>query len=164
MTTVKPGVRQVGDAAKVLRERYARVAGKYVAVGVFQGSHKRPDGAADGLSLAELAAIHEFGAPSRNIPERSFIRSGVERKMPELKALVRKLTPLVGARKVPEDRALGLIGTMAVGAVQARFGADDLAPLQPATIARKGSSRPLIDTGQLRASITWQIVNPGGGK
>jgi len=30
-------------------------------------------------------------------------------------------------------------------------------PLKPATIKRKGSSKPLIDTGKLRASITHKI-------
>ena len=31
-------------------------------------------------------------------------------------------------------------------------------PLAESTIRRKGSSNPLIDTGQLRSSITWQVV------
>ena len=30
-------------------------------------------------------------------------------------------------------------------------------PLKPATIARKGSSTPLINTGQLRSAITWRV-------
>ena len=34
---------------------------------------------------------------------------------------------------------------------------DTWTPLQPSTIANKGSSKPLIDTGNLRASFTFQV-------
>jgi len=37
------------------------------------------------------------------------------------------------------------------------------APNSPRTVKRKGSDRPLIDTGQLRKSITYVIRNTGGG-
>ena len=33
----------------------------------------------------------------------------------------------------------------------------DLEPLKPATIARKGSSKPLLDTGQMKQAIQWKI-------
>ena len=35
-------------------------------------------------------------------------------------------------------------------------------PLQPKTIARKGSSKPLIDTGDMRNSINDQMLESGG--
>jgi phage gpG-like protein len=38
-------------------------------------------------------------------------------------------------------------------------GRSEWKPLKPATIRRKGSSKPLIDTGKLRASITHRVDN-----
>ena len=38
------------------------------------------------------------------------------------------------------------------------------APNSPATIARKGSDRPLIDTGELRKSITYVVRKRGTGR
>jgi len=36
------------------------------------------------------------------------------------------------------------------------------APLKPATIAHKDSSQPLVDTNQLRQSVTYQLEANGG--
>ena len=38
------------------------------------------------------------------------------------------------------------------------FTTGSFTPNKPATIKRKGSSRPLIDTGHLRQSITSKVV------
>jgi hypothetical protein len=38
-----------------------------------------------------------------------------------------------------------------------KFRDNDWAPNAPFTVALKGSSTPLIDTGQLRQSITWSV-------
>lgn len=45
------------------------------------------------------------------------------------------------------------------GIVSGAPGGQALAPLSPITIARKGSSKPLIDHGDLVGSITYQIVD-----
>jgi hypothetical protein len=49
------------------------------------------------------------------------------------------------------------IGLWVVNKVKAKFGSDDLVPNSEATIKAKGSDKPLIDTGQLRNSITYVI-------
>ncbi|OCA57864.1 hypothetical protein AA93_07090 [Xylella fastidiosa subsp. pauca 11399] len=46
---------------------------------------------------------------------------------------------------------------MAAGDVKATIRHADLAPLTPQTIQRKGSSAPLIDTGQMLQSITYEV-------
>jgi hypothetical protein len=43
--------------------------------------------------------------------------------------------------------------------VQAYMVNGKFAPLKAKTIKRKGSSKPLIDTGQLRQSITYRVVD-----
>ncbi len=114
-----------------------------------------------GATLGQVALIQEFGAPEANIPERSYLRATIDAEAATLDAA---LTRLVGRSLDAGDRAndvlkggLLAIGTYTVGRVQARI-SDGIAPAnKPSTIARKGSSTPLIDTGRLRQSITVVI-------
>jgi hypothetical protein len=116
-------------------------------------------GPADGEN-AEIGLIHEFGAPAAGIPARPFLKQTFERKRGELVALQAKIAQLLIAGKLTPEKAMGLLGAWAVGAIKATITRDgNFAPLKPATIKRKGSDKPLIDTGQLVGSITF-VVGP----
>lgn len=53
--------------------------------------------------------------------------------------------------------ALKTIGVFAQGAVRSYMTDLQDPPNAPSTIKKKGSSNPLIDTGELRSSITWVV-------
>ncbi len=125
-----------------------------VKVGVLGGGAKATGGK---ISLAQLAAIHEFGAPSVNIPERSFIRGTFKESREKLEHLAERLARGILSDKISVQRALEMLGTWAVAAIQARIRAGIPPALKAATIARKGSSIPLIDTGQLLNSISYEV-------
>jgi hypothetical protein len=55
------------------------------------------------------------------------------------------------------EQGLNLAGLVLVGAIQDKIVAGPFEPLRPATIRRKGSSRPLIDTGQMRQAVSYVI-------
>jgi hypothetical protein len=57
--------------------------------------------------------------------------------------------------------ALTRLGVGAAGKVKEEITKGDFVPNAPSTIARKGSSHPLIHTGQLRQGITFKIPNEG---
>lgn len=115
-------------------------------------------GPADGEN-AELGLIHEYGAPSKGIPARPFMRQTFEHRRGELIALQAKIAQGLIAGKLTEERAMGLLGAWAAGAIKATITRDgNFAPLKPATVKRKGSDKPLIDTGQLVGSITFVVV------
>jgi hypothetical protein len=61
--------------------------------------------------------------------------------------------------RLSEDAALGLLGTKAVGEIQKRMARGIKPDNAPSTIAAKGSSTPLIDTGRLRQSVTYAVVD-----
>lgn len=126
-----------------------------VMVGVPASSNTMHDGE---INMATLAAVHEFGAPSRGIPERSFLRSAI----------------IEGADKIADETAKGLrfymqqgkevdlvfynrMGMFAANLVKAKMVNGPFTPLKDRTIERKGSSKPLIDTGALRQAITWVV-------
>lgn len=125
-----------------------KTQGKAVRVGVFDGRN------------SEIGLVHEFGAPSRNIPARPFIRQTFQRKRAELAQLQAKLAQAIMMGRLDEARAMGMLGAWAAGAIKATITRDgEFAPLKPATIKRKGSDKPLIDTGQLVGAITFVVVD-----
>lgn len=135
-----------------------------VTVGVFGEKGDEPSGEGS-LTVAEIAAIHEFGLGG--MPERSFIRSYFDAELPKIQgallALIRaKLSHSVktGTPVTAKDQKeiLDKIGLYMVGRIQQRIAAGEIVPeLAQSTIDRKGSSTPLIDTGQLRSSISHEV-------
>lgn len=128
------------------------------------------------ISMLELAAIHEFGSPAAGIPERSFIRSTIENKRTQInqaiesivggamKKLLARETLHAGDVRESVKHSLGLLGTKVASMMRATIrqrqttGPEPQA-LKPATIARKGSTLPLVDTAQLINSITYEVVD-----
>lgn len=107
------------------------------------------------LSLLEVAVVHEFGAGP--VPQRSFIRAAIDEKRSEIEAEMANLARGVVSGKLDGRAALDLLGAKVAGWCQARIAAGIAPALKPATIRRKGSSTPLVDTGQLRSAITWRV-------
>ena len=148
------------DTLERIREDFRKNGGARVHVGVLGGFAERSEG--DGPNNAEIGAAHEFGVISKNLPARSFLRMPVIQEMPDAlektdKNLWAKLIINGGLRK-----ALALLGAYALDVIHLAFetgGFGAWQKLKAATIRRKGSSAILIDTAQLRQSITAEIVD-----
>lgn len=144
-----------------LRERMNESASKHphVNVGVLADKggdavHENEHG--DEITLVELAAVHEFGTAT--VPERSFIRRTFEEKKAELARIIKTLAGKVVKGTLTEDKALELLGQWAAAEVKKTITQHDIPPpLADETVARKGSSKPLVDTGQLLNAITYQV-------
>ncbi len=108
-------------------------------------------------SLLEIALFHEFGAPRAGIPERSFLRAYVDTHKTEIMDWQRKLVQAALTGKIKPEQILPQLGARVVAGIQERIASNIPPPLQPRTIARKGSSVALIDTGQLRAGISFKV-------
>lgn len=129
----------------------------HVKVGVIASQGGSAQHSDSGLSVLEIAAVHEFGAPSVGIPERSFIRRTFANKSAEMAKICGQLAAQFLAG-LPLEKALGKLGLWGQNAVKQTITKDGVPPpLKPATIKRKGSSRPLVDTGQLLNSITFKV-------
>jgi len=119
-----------------------------------------PDAAAeeDGTSVATIAAAHEYGSPSQGIPERPFLGMTIKNNRQRYASLCRaNIGKMLRGDKTLTD-ALDELGTIAAADVRTTIANGEFEPLKPATIKRKGSSRPLIDTGRMRQSITHVIA------
>lgn len=142
-----------------LRERLERMGRTRVRVGVLddQPKKKRDGEEPSKLSLIEVAAVHEFGAPAARIPQRSFVRATVDEKRAEIAADQERLAAAVLNGKIEPEAAAELLGARVQGLIQTRI-AEGIGPaLAPATVSRKKSSKPLVDTGQLRSAITFRV-------
>lgn len=148
-----------------LERKMERVGDAKVKVGVLasrggNAQHVDADGKATGITMVELAAIHEFGSPAANIPERSFIRRTFIEKQDALAGVIAKLARGVVTEKITLERALNVLGAWGAAEVKktVTLGAHIPPPLQPETVARKKSNRPLVDTGRMVDSVQWEIV------
>lgn len=141
-------VRVKDRGADALRAVLRKAHGARIRIGIFQGS---------GAALVQIASYHELGAPGAHIPRRSFLVDTVTAKQRALFAQGKTWLAAAAKQTLPLPTALARLGAFAVGLVQQRI-ADRIAPpLKPATIARKKSDVPLIDTGALRQAITFEV-------
>ena len=110
------------------------------------------------MTVGALAEIHEFGL---GVPQRSFLRAWADADRAKIDKAWGALLRKVLKGELTLDQALEQFGLWAQGQVQA-FIADGRVqpPLDQRTIDVKGSSTPLIDTGQLRSSVTYEVRTP----
>lgn len=87
------------------------------------------------------------------IPERSFIRSGFDKNVRKYIEIMRAGARKMAVNQTTARRVLGLLGEIAVADVVSLINAGIPPPNAPSTIRAKGSSKPLIDTGQLKQSV-----------
>lgn len=143
--------------AGVIEEHQKLLKKPYVDVGVLGGEHK---GEGEGAEMSNilLARVHEYGTDT--VPERSFIRSTLFEQRPAIIELVKILKHQIYTGKTTVSKALDVIGLQVQALIRGKISDGDPAwpPLSPKTIAKKGSSKPLIDTGQLQKSITYKKV------
>ena len=147
---------------KVTKDRVAEVLRMVAAldrhavyVGFPGDTQARSDG---GINNPTLAYIHEHGAPAANIPARPFLEPGVANAEDDiLRAFEAGVQRALSGDNSALANSLNLAGVIAVRAVQDKITTGPFAPLAPRTVRRKGSSKPLIDTGQLRQAVTFVV-------
>lgn len=148
--------RDVGWGA-LKRELASAAGGVYGKAGVIGEKAAAQHEGAEGLSNADLALIHEFGL---GVPERSFIRAAFDANREKYLGIMQRLVRGVYEGKMTIERALGLLAMQAASDIRKLIveGEGVPPPNAPATIARKGSSRPLVDTAQMKNAITGAAV------
>ena len=121
-----------------------------LTVGIHEDAGTEPTG----TSVAQVADWNEFGTD--RIPARSFIGAFVEENENQIEADLERCAEEY-TRGRDGKQMLTRLGLRYVGLIQQRIASGIAPPNSPATIARKGSSTPLIDTGQLRSSIRSKV-------
>jgi hypothetical protein len=120
--------------------------------------------AGGGATLAQIASWNELGVMKKDgagwhIPPRPFVRGFVDGKREQIKKTLDKLGALVSGGKLDAETAMARLGEYAQGGVRSYIRNGTFLPNAASTIAKKGSGKPLIDTGTLRNSIRYEVVH-----
>jgi hypothetical protein len=146
MATISGGERL---AAK-LRELAQHVTNPAsVRVGFLEGAT-----GSDGMSIPLRAALTEFGVPSRGQPPRPAFRNMVAAESKHWGADVAAALKVTGW---DAKAAMKLMGEQISGELRKSIAAITSPALAPSTIARKGSSKPWIETGETLAAVAYEV-------
>lgn len=118
-------------------------------------AQRKKDAADSGPTVAEVAAAHELG---RGVPKRPFITGWASKNDKAIRQDIAKAIQLVAVGRYTTEQALQILGVKWVAEIQEYMtNSSNFIKNSDETIALKGSSSPLIDTGQLRSSITFKV-------
>lgn len=123
-----------------------------------------PAGKASGSNI-DKAVWNEFGTRGGAsgggwggpIPERPFMRNSGRNNANKYRQLMKAEAIKLITGKTNLKQIMQRLGILAVGDIQKEITALRTPPNSPVTIALKGSSNPLIDSGEMRAAVTYKV-------
>lgn len=150
-----------------MKRKMELIDGNGVEVGVLQGEH------------AWLASIHEYGCVIRitpkmraylhgqglhlkestktiKIPERSFLRTGYDKARDDVLKHARLMMADVTSGTMSAEALYKGVGLELSSAIKDYALELDNPENHPFTVDRKGTSNPLVKTGDMIGSITWR--------
>lgn len=155
---MQSGMQMITDALPDLLRRLAAVAQRDVLVGVPAGEVRD-----DGPSNAEIGYQNEFGSPVNNIPARPHLLPGVAAVQDKVAARLTQAADAAASGRVSDaERHLHAAGLLAQNSVRRTLTTTAYRPLSERTLAERRArgrtgTKPLIDTGQYRRSITYVV-------
>ena len=110
----------------------------------------------DAPTLEEVALWNEFG--TERIPARPFLRNAQNKGITRGEKIVQmRMEENADVEQICKD-----LGLMLQDEIKQQITHGTFVPNAPSTIKRKGSSRPLVDTGNLRQSVHWGVMTTHG--
>lgn len=154
----RSGLETLHDGLPDLLRRMAAVAQRDVLVGIPAGEQRD-----DGPTNAEIGYQNEFGSPANNIPARPHLIPGVAAVQDKAVArLTQAASAAATGRMSDAERHLHAAGLIAQNSVRRTLTTAAYHPLSERTLAERRArgrtgTKPLIDTGQYRNSITYVV-------
>jgi len=128
------------------------------------GFHRGDNVDDDGTDLCDIAAWNEFGTTSKlgnkHIPSRPFLKQSIDNNIDEINQMLaeKKQEIMSGgsAKQVLQD-----IGMFQKDLIQMEIHEGSFDPNAEYTVEKKGSDKPLIDTGRMWQSVHYKIKPRG---
>lgn len=95
------------------------------------------------------------------IPARPFISKGIYDNLDEIWRMLDDLIELVRAGKIRVPMAFNILGAFIVEKIQGYIDVNSAKANHPLTVQRKGFNHPLLNTGSLRDSVTYNVRKGG---
>lgn len=123
-----------------------------------------PSGEADQDNISK-AVWNEFGTRGGAsgggwggpVPERPFMRNAMRDNRGKYRDALRTSAAKILTGKTGLKTVLSKLGIMAQGDVQGEITSLMSPPNSPVTVALKGSSKPLIDSGEMLGAVTYKV-------
>ena len=131
-------------------------ANKEVVAGIQQGAMNKE------MQVAQYATINEFG--SGRTPARPFMRQYFDGNLNRLTRFASNGVTQVSLGNATFEQFLNAVGLEMVNGIKKSINSGNFAPNHPYTIEKKGSDKPLIDTGVMLNSVTFAIRKAGETK
>jgi hypothetical protein len=127
--------------------KHKRINKAYTKVGYgpWSGSAEGEDVKA-GLTKVAIAVWQEYGT-ERGIPPRPFMHQCFDKRINMIEKVSANLHAQYLNGKLTEKQALARLGEWYAGEIKDEILSGDFKPLAASTIRKKGSTRPLVDTG-----------------
>ncbi len=125
-----------------LHKQLGKMKKAYTAVGYFDSDQ--------GGEVVQKAIFNEYG--TKKIPSRPFMRRAFDKSLPEIRNICDAEAGMIFDGRSTIDKGLKRIGEFMVGQIKKTIVNENWTPNADSTIAQKGSSQPLIDTGEMRNS------------
>lgn len=166
----KPSFAIKGPGLKRLAQMLDAIQQTTVKVGVLEkaGNHRGGD---DDVTVAQVAYWNEYG--TENAPPRPAFRLAMEQNNATITQALERATKVIvdsttkSSTENPKSvakKTMSQVGLLVQGMIQQSITDLKDPPNAPRTIAMKGSSNPLIDSGQYRKSITYAVVTGAEAK
>lgn len=140
-----------------LQRRYSD-APKIVKVGFPTGTEAVTVSYPNGIRVVDVAVGNEYGTD--NVPARPFLGlSSADINNQCAPILEQSAAALNNNNTQQYDQLLDTAGNLAAGIVKQQITDLRSPPNAQSTIERKGSSNPLIDTGLMRQTVTYKVVD-----
>lgn len=118
-----------------------------------------PEPAYDGeASIIEVAIRNNYGM---GVPRRAYFEEARDKMQDTYKTVMEKTGRQMLTGEADPRKVLDLAGLEAESDVRNSIDNGNWTPNSPATIARKGSSKPLIDTSTMRNRVTHAVRKRG---
>ena len=112
----------------------------------------------NGTPVINVALWNELGTV--NMPPRPFIRHTADNNEAKIQAKMQSaVNKLADGASV--ETVLNELGVFTKGLMQKEIKNGEFEPNKPSTIAKKGSDKPLIDSGLLRQSVNYVVKRRG---
>lgn len=140
-----------------LRAQLARLSKLDVFVGIQGEEARQPHPNAD-ATIGQVAVWNHAG--TEDIPARPFIDHGISLVKDKTREVAKKaIRALIDRRAATAEEALVPMGEMGAAAVREAIDTSRewAEPLAESTARRKGHDQPLLDTGTVRDSVTYEV-------
>lgn len=154
--------RMTPEGERLMKE--LKELGKLECYAGFQSGPKAKERDGDSIvdsevDLLDVAMFNELGTSQS--PSRPFMRKSIDDNEEEIFSFCKAQFDRLCSGTATAQNVMQQLAVFEKGLIQAKIKDGDFAPNAPSTIKKKGSDKPLIDTGHMRQSVQVVIDRKG---